>query len=190
MDGLTLLPPERGITDHVEQVIGETSDKEPCLIRCKAMAARFVPSEGVFPLLYPVFDLSPPIVDRDYSFCFKVRVGHNESDTREEFTHMPFYLADNPSGFIPFLRLVMKLDHLHLYAALWRTTDGALQVRQDVPLQAVVAGKPDEVSDPLLFAEFVQVWTGKGRIPSEPKLLEPRPVAVNQRRDKVQNAIG
>jgi len=52
-------------------------------------------------------------------------------------------------------------------------TDRALQVRQDVPLQTVVAGKPDEVGDPLLFAKLVQVWTGKGRIPPEPKLLEP-----------------
>ena len=40
-----------------------------------------------------------------------------------------------------------------------------------MPLQAIVAGKPDEVSDPLLFAELVQVRTGKGRIPPEPKLL-------------------
>jgi hypothetical protein len=69
-------------------------------------------------------------------------------------------------------------------------TDGALQVRQDVPLQAIVDGKPNEVSDPLLFAKLVQVWTGKGRIPPEPKLLEPRPVALNKRRDKIQDAIG
>ena len=61
---------------------------------------------------------------------------------------------------------------------------------QDEPLQAVVAGKPDEVSDPLLFAKLVQVWDGKRNIPSEPKLSEPRPVAVNQRTDKVQDAIG
>ena len=30
---LGTLPPERRIPDHVEQVIGEASDKEPCLIR-------------------------------------------------------------------------------------------------------------------------------------------------------------
>ena len=59
-------------------------------------------------------------------------------------------------------------------------------MRQDELLQAIVAGKPNEVSDPLLFAKLVQVWTGKGRIPPEPKLFEPRPVAVNQMRDKVQ----
>ena len=64
---LDALAPERRIPDHVEQVIGKTSDEKPCLIGCKAMAARLVPSEGVLPLFYPVFDLSPPIVDRDYS---------------------------------------------------------------------------------------------------------------------------
>jgi hypothetical protein len=63
-------------------------------------------------------------------------------------------------------------------------------MRLDELLEAVVAGKPDVVSDPLLFAKLVQVRTGKGRIPPEPKLSEPRPVAVNQRRDKVQDAIG
>ena len=125
------LPPEGRIPDHVEQIIGKTSDEKPCLVRCKSMAARFVPSESVFSFLYPVFDLSPPIVDRDYSFCFKVRVGHNKSDTRKEFTHMPFDLTDNPSGFIPFLRLVMELDHPNLYASLWRATGWSLQVRQD-----------------------------------------------------------
>jgi hypothetical protein len=103
----------------VKQVIRKTSDEEPCLIGCEAMAARFVPPESVFSFLYPVFDLSPPIVDRDYSFCFHVRVGHDESDAREEFPDMPFYFADNPSGLIPFLSLVMKLDHFYLNATLW-----------------------------------------------------------------------
>ena len=134
---------------------------------------RFVPSKRVFPLLYPVFDLSPPIVDRDYSLCFHVRVGYNKSDTGEEFPNMPFDLTDNSSGLIPFLGLVQELDHLDLYAALSRATGGALQVRQDDLLQAVVGRKTDEISDSLLFAKLVQVWTGKGRIPTEPKLLEP-----------------
>jgi hypothetical protein len=31
----------------------------------------------------------------------EMRVGHNETNTREEFTHMPFYLTDNPSRLIP-----------------------------------------------------------------------------------------
>ena len=78
---------------------------------------------------------------------FEIRIGHNKTDTREELTNMPFDLTDNPSGLIPFLRLVMKLDHPNLYAALWRTTGGPLQVRQDVSLQTIVAGKPNEVGD-------------------------------------------
>jgi hypothetical protein len=69
-------------------------------------------------------------------------------------------------------------------------SEGALQVRQNVPLQAIVAGEPNEVSDPFLFAKLVQVWTCKGRIPPELKLLEPGPVAVNQRTDEVHDAIG
>ena len=52
---------------------------------------------------------------------------------------------------------------------------------QDATFEAVVAGQPDEVSDPLLFAEFVYVWTGKSRIPPEPELLEPGPIALNKR---------
>ena len=103
---------------------------------------------------------------------------------------MPFYLTDNPSGLIPFLRLVRKLDHPYLNAALWRTTCGPLQVRLDKLLEAVVARKTDEVSDPLRFAELVEVRTGKCSIPPEPKLLEPGSAALNKRRDKVQDAIG
>jgi len=103
---------------------------------------------------------------------------------------MPFDFTDNPSELAPFLRPVLELDHPNLYATLCGTTDGALQVRQDVPLEAAVAGNPNEVGDPLLFAKLVQVWTGKGRIPPEPKLLEPSPVALNKRRDKIQDAIG
>src|SRR5208283_4126448 len=75
------LSPESRITDHVEQIVGKTSDQKPCLIRGKPMATRLVPSERVLPFLYPVFDLSPTIVDRDQSLCFHVRVGHDKSDT-------------------------------------------------------------------------------------------------------------
>ena len=83
---LDALAPERRIPDHVERIAGKTSDEKPCLIGCKTMAARFVPSKRVFPLLYPVFDLSPTIVGRDGLFCFMFRVGHHKSDSRQEFT--------------------------------------------------------------------------------------------------------
>ena len=82
---------------------------------------------------------------------------------------MPFYLTDYPSGLVPFPRLVIKLDHPNLNAALWRTTRGTVQMRLDELLQAVVAGKPDEVGDAATFAKLLQVRTGEGCIPSEPK---------------------
>ena len=175
---------------EVEQIVGKTSDEKPCLNSCKLMAARFVPSKRVLPLFYPVFNLGTPIIDRDYSLCFKVRVGHNKSDTREEFAGVPFDFAHNPSELIPFLRLVVELEHLHLYLALWGTTDGALQVGQDTLFEAVVGGNPNEVGDSTVFTKFVEVRTGKCRIAREPKLFEPGPVALNQRRDKIQDAIG
>ena len=120
---------------------------------------------------------------------FEIRIGHNKTDTREELTNMPFDLTNNPSGLIPTLRLVMELYYPHLYPALWGTTDGALQVRQDATLETVVAGNANEVGDPLLFAELVEVRTRKSCISTEPKLFEPGPVAVNQRRDQVENPI-
>ena len=64
----------------------------------------------------------------------------------------------------------MELDHPYLNATFWRTTTrGAwpLQVRLDELLEAVVAGKPDEVSDPLLFAKLVEIRTCKCCIPLE-----------------------
>ena len=100
---------------------------------------RLVPSEGVLPLFYPVFDLSPPVVDLDYSLRFHVRVGHDKSDTREKFVHMPFDFADNPSGSILALRLVTELDHLHLHPS-FGGRGGTLQMGFNQLLEAVVAG--------------------------------------------------
>ena len=128
---LDVLTPERRIPDHMEQVIGEASDEEPCLIGCKAMTACLIPAEGVLSLLYPVLDLRPTIVGRNYRVWFYVRVGHDESDAREQFADVPFDFANNPPGLIPFLCLVMELYYLHLHAVIWGTTNGACQVRQD-----------------------------------------------------------
>jgi len=59
------LPPESRITDHVEQIVGKTSDQKPCLICCKPMATCFVPPEGILALFYPVFNLGTAIVNRN-----------------------------------------------------------------------------------------------------------------------------
>ena len=69
----------------VEQIVGEASDEEPCLVRCKPMAACFVPAEGVLPFLDPVFNFSPAVVNCDYLFRFKIRVGHDESTVAKKF---------------------------------------------------------------------------------------------------------
>ncbi len=78
---------------------------------------------------------------------------------------MPFGLTDNPTRFILFLRLVTQLDYPHLHSALWGTAGSASRSVQYAAFEVAVAGKPNEVSDPLLFAKLVQVWTSKGRIP-------------------------
>ncbi|HOI94300.1 MAG TPA: hypothetical protein PK250_06295 [Syntrophobacter fumaroxidans] len=145
----------------MEQIVGKTSYKEPSLIGRKPTAARFVPSQGVLSLFYPVFDLSPTIVDRDYLLCFKFRVGHNKSDTWKKFTHMPFDFADNPSGPIPALCPVLEFNHLDLNAAFRGTTNGPFQVRSDEPFQATVAGNPNEVSDAKVFAKLIEAGIGK-----------------------------
>ena len=150
----------------------------------------FVPSERVLPLFYPVFDLSTTIVNRNYLVHFKNRVGHNETDTREEFTNVPFYFTNYPSGLISALCPVMELDHPHLYPALWGTTGSASRRVEYATLEAAVAGKPDAVGNAAVFAKLIKSGTGKCRIPPKPQLFEPRPVAVNQRRDKTQDAIG
>jgi hypothetical protein len=103
---------------------------------------------------------------------------------------MPFDLTDNSSGLIPFLGLVLELDHLDLYAALGRATGSASRSVEYAALEAAVAGKPNEVGDALLFTKLAEIGTGKGCIPTEPKLPEPGPVALNKRRDKLQDAIG
>ena len=63
---LDALTPKRTVPGHVEQIVGKTSCKQSCLIGREAMTARFVPSEGVLPLLYPVFNLRPTVVCGNY----------------------------------------------------------------------------------------------------------------------------
>ena len=72
---LDALAPKRTVPDHVEQIAGKASYKKSCLIGREAMTARFVPSEGVLPLLYPVFNLRPTAVCGNYFVRFKVGVG-------------------------------------------------------------------------------------------------------------------
>ena len=168
---LDALAPECRVPNQVEQIVGKTSDEKPCLIGCKPVAARLVPSECVLSFFYPVLDLSPTIVDDDYLFRFKVRVGHNKSHTREDLTHMPFDFTDNPPGLNPFLRLVTQLDHPRLHSALWGTTGRPLQMGFDELLEAAVTGKPDEVGDAPVFAELVESGTGKCRIPRSQNCL-------------------
>jgi len=49
--------PECRIPNHVQQIVGAISDEKPCLIGCKPMAARLVPSEGVPSLFHPEEDV-------------------------------------------------------------------------------------------------------------------------------------
>jgi hypothetical protein len=116
----------------VQQIIGKTSDEKPGPIGCKAMATRLVPSEAVLSLFYPVFNLGKTIVNRNYFVHLKIRVGLNKSDTRQEFTPVPFDFIDNPSRFIPFLRQGTQFGHPHLHSALWGTVGRPLQIGFDL----------------------------------------------------------
>jgi hypothetical protein len=60
------LAPECRIPNQVEQIVGKTPDKKPCLICCKPMATRLVPSQGILSLFYAVFNLSTAIENRNY----------------------------------------------------------------------------------------------------------------------------
>ena len=80
---LGALAPECGIPDRVEQIISKTSYEGAGLAANSTLReVRLVPSQSVLPLFYPVFNSSPAIVDRDHHLRFKIRVGHNKSDTR------------------------------------------------------------------------------------------------------------
>ncbi len=69
---LDALATECRIPNHVQQIAGNTSGEKSGLIGCKPMTTRFVPSEGILPLFYPVFNLSSESDDRlrCYSLSF------------------------------------------------------------------------------------------------------------------------
>jgi len=129
--GSDLFAPECRISNQVKQIVGKTSDEKPGLVGCKAMTAGLVPSEGVFPLFYPVFNLGTTVVGLAHSFGLQPGVGYDESDPWEKLSRMPLHLADDPAGPVPGLRLILKIDKLDLHTLLGRPPHWTLQMWLD-----------------------------------------------------------
>ena len=111
--------------EHVKQVVGQGPHLEAGLIGPEAVATGLVPAQGVLPLLDPVLDITPTIVDLHHLRSVEPGVGHDEIDLREQLPLGPFQFADHTPGFVPALCLVMEIDHLDLRPPLGRATGRA-----------------------------------------------------------------
>ncbi len=80
-------PPE-----HVKQVVGQGPHLEAGTVGPEAVAAGLVPPQGVLPLLDPVLDISPAIVDLHHLRPREPGIGHDETDLREQLPLGPFSL--------------------------------------------------------------------------------------------------
>jgi hypothetical protein len=54
------------LPEQMREIARQQPHLQPGLVGLKAMATRFIPTQGVLALLYPVFQLCPAIVDLDY----------------------------------------------------------------------------------------------------------------------------
>jgi hypothetical protein len=69
-----------------------------------------VPPEGVFPLFYSVFALSPAIAGLAHSFGLQPVVCYDEPDPGEKLSWTPLHLSHDLAGPVPGLRLIREID--------------------------------------------------------------------------------
>ena len=70
------------LPEHVKQVVGQGPHLEAGMVGPEAVAAGLVPAQGVLPLLDPVLDITPTIVDLHHLRSVEPGVGHDEIDFR------------------------------------------------------------------------------------------------------------
>ena len=93
----------------MQEVVGQTPNFQPGLIGLKALPAGLVPVQGVLPLLDPVFDLGPAVIDLDHLPGREPGVADHKADPEEQLPPVPFNLGHHPAGInytilSPFLR--------------------------------------------------------------------------------------
>lgn len=183
------LAEESDLPDEMQDAVGKASHKEPGLIGHKAVAARFIPPEGVLSLLDPCLDLGSAVVDQDDVFGFQPRVGDDKAYAGEKLSLVPLNLADHPPWLAPTPRLIGKFNHSHLDAPLGIGSGGWTQMRQDKVFENDVAPKTNEEGNVLALTKIIEFGGGKGGIGPEPHLPEPGAVALEDRGEHPDHSI-
>ena len=176
--------------EHVKQVVGQGSHLEAGLIGPEAVAASLVPAKSVLPLLDPVLDISPTIVDLHHLHPREPKVGHDEIDFGEHLPWGPFQFADHPAGPRPALGTVVEIENLDLRPPLGRAANGPCEMGINESLQVLILGQSDEVGDPLLLAVLVDVRIGKSGVAPKPEQLEPGTVPLHDGMNERESSIG
>ncbi len=153
------------MSEHVEEIVGQDSHEQPCLIGGKSMAARLVPTQRVLPLFDPILNVPTTVVHLDHLPGRKLGIGHDEPDPWEEFPIAPLDFGDHSAFFVPSLCLVPETNQSDLNPTLGRPPHRTCQIRVDESVQHRIGRKPDEVRDPFTLAILIKLGLSKSRVP-------------------------
>ena len=134
--------------DQVQQIIGHKTHLQPGFLRREPMAACLVPTQRILALLYPVFDITLPVVNLDRRKCRQLGIGHDKITAGKQFTHMPIYLCNHPAGAVPAFCLIGHIYVFDLDAAFRRAAHRPVQMRFNQLCQHRIAAQTNEIGNP------------------------------------------
>jgi len=178
------------LPEHVQEVVGQDSHKQPSPIGGEATATGLVPAQRVLTFLDPILNVAPPVVHLDHLPRRELGIGHDKPDPWEEFPLVPFDLGYHSTLSVPRLGPIPEINQPHLNSTLGRPPHGTRQVRVNESVQHRIGRKPDEVRDPFTFAIPVHARISKGCVTSKPEQDESGPIPLHYRIEELQNAIG
>ena len=157
---------QRQPTEEIAEIVCQREKMEPYLIVHEVVTGQPRSVQGVFAFFDPLFSRSPTVVELDDVGWRPREVGHDETETREQFAGLPFDLGNDPSRLLLALSLIGDAGVL---AERLRHRTRRRRKRQVLDLSAkhLISGKPDRILVGIFFKELVDPPLGKGSIASE-----------------------
>jgi len=125
---------------------------------------------GLLSLFDPLLCCPPLVIEPHYRSARSFQVGHDESDSVEQFPSVKLHFRHDPSCGLPSCCLVEEAlvpDH-RLVAG---SSHWPRQQLRDVSLQAVIRGNPNRILHAAFLQRLVNLRLGKGSIGPKHYLL-------------------
>jgi hypothetical protein len=100
--------------DHMQEVAGQNPHLPPGRVSVEALTAGFVPAQGVFAILDPIFHIPAAVIDLDHLAGLEPVVGEHKAEPGEQLAPVPLDLGHHPASPAPTLGLVLEINDLDL----------------------------------------------------------------------------